>query len=168
MRMGMEDCFKPVKGALGGFEASVSMDSEAITVNVKPEFMSEVAEVLRGKGFDHVKSVTVIDYPERSVMRICYHASSYENECCRGVVVELCCEVDRSNPRVKSLVRVWRSAEFQEREAYEMFGVVFEEHPDLRPILLPEELASKHPLRKDFKVVEEEYIVEYKGGGKRA
>ena len=130
--------------------------------------MFRVAELLREKGFDHVKSVTVIDYPDKNALRVCYHASSYEKGCCRGVIAELCCEVDRSNPRVKSLVGVWRSAEFQEREAYEMFGVVFEGHPDLRPILLLEELASKHPLRKDFKVVEEGYIVEYKGGGKGA
>jgi NADH dehydrogenase subunit C (EC 1.6.5.3) len=64
--------------------------------------------------------------------------------------------VDRDDPVVPSLVGVWLSAEFQEREVYEYFGVRFDGHPDLRPLLLTPDLAAQKILRKDFKVVEED------------
>ncbi len=55
----------------------------------------------------------------------------------------------RAEPRLASLVPVFAGASWHERETYEMFGVIFEEHPDLKPLLLPDGFAG-HPLRKDF------------------
>jgi NADH:ubiquinone oxidoreductase subunit C len=57
----------------------------------------------------------------------------------------------RIDPRVASLVPIWPGANFAEREAYDMFGVTFEGHPDLTRILMPDEWEG-HPLRKDFGV----------------
>jgi NADH-quinone oxidoreductase subunit C len=55
------------------------------------------------------------------------------------------------NPRIASVSRVWRTADWHEREGYDMFGIVFEGHHDLRRILLPDDWEG-HPLRKDYKV----------------
>ena len=60
----------------------------------------------------------------------------------------------RANPTVASVTPIWRGAEYQEREAYDLFGVIFENHPDLRRILMREGFAG-HPMRKDY-VVEDQ------------
>ncbi len=66
-------------------------------------------------------------------------------------------EADRANPSVPSVSGVWRTADWHEREAYDMYGIVFEGHPDLRRILLPEDWPG-FPLRKDY-----EFPDEYQG-----
>ena len=66
-------------------------------------------------------------------------------------------QVDRANPSAPSVVGVWRTADWHEREAYDMYGIVFEGHPDLRRILLPEDWPG-YPLRKDY-----EFPDEYQG-----
>ncbi|NWG28845.1 MAG: NADH-quinone oxidoreductase subunit C [Ignavibacteriaceae bacterium] len=58
--------------------------------------------------------------------------------------------VSRDNPRVNSVINIWNSANWHEREAYDMFGIVFINHPDLRRILLPYDWEAGYPLRKDY------------------
>ena len=65
--------------------------------------------------------------------------------------------VDRDDPKIPSVASLWPTADWHEREAYDMMGIVFENHPDLRRILCPEDWVG-HPLRKDYK-----YPVEYHG-----
>lgn len=147
-----------IRESLGEIVREFSVAKGFIEVLVSPDDLVRAAEILKREGFDHVKSVTAVDYPDRGVIRVTYHTSSYERRDLSKVIVGLSVEVDRANARVKSLVGVWPSVEFQEREVYEFFGVVFEDHPDLRPLLLIDELASKRPLRKEF-VVREEPII---------
>jgi NADH:ubiquinone oxidoreductase subunit C len=59
-------------------------------------------------------------------------------------------KLDRSNAQIESVANTWRTAEFHEREVYELFGVNFLNHPDLRLLILPEGWEGKNPLRKDF------------------
>ncbi|MEM0123018.1 MAG: NADH-quinone oxidoreductase subunit C [Conexivisphaerales archaeon] len=121
--------------------------------------LKDVALSLSKMGFDHCLSVTCVDY--RSRMSVMWHISSYSKDEYKGHVLQLRIEVDTSkltpdpNYRapminVPSLVEVWKSAEFNEREAHEMFGINFQGHPDLRPILLSEDFYGKWPMRKDF------------------
>jgi len=63
--------------------------------------------------------------------------------------VRISCGVPEDDPVIESVVNVWRAANFQEREAFDMFGIIFQGHPDLRRILMPDDWEG-HPLRKDF------------------
>ncbi len=133
--------------------ASVSYDEKGriVKVVVEPGRLKDAAKSLKAFGFDHVKSVTAVDNMAQKKISVLYHISSYSKEELQKHIVQLECEVPRDRPEVDSLSDVWPSAIFHERETYEMFGVTFRGHEDLRPILLPEELLGKWPMRKDFR-----------------
>jgi NADH-quinone oxidoreductase subunit C len=146
--------------ALKGLYESVEEAKGFVSFIVPLDKLVEAAEALKSAGFDHVKSVTAVDRPKEGVIEVTYHVSSYgDPELAKGII-GLTVRVPRDDARMPSLSRIWVSAEFQEREVFEFFGVVFEGHPDLRPILLIPPIAELRPLRKDF-VVKEEPV--YKG-----
>ncbi|MFP3136893.1 MAG: NADH-quinone oxidoreductase subunit C [Nitrososphaeria archaeon] len=144
-----------LKSALGE-GISVEQLKGYLELQVDPGRLVDAARRLKEAGFDHVKSVTAVDYPAKKQIKVIYHVSSMLDEELARYVVGLATSVDRDDPVVPSLVGVWLSAEFQEREVYEYFGVRFDGHPDLRPLLLTPDLAAQKILRKDFKVVEED------------
>jgi NADH-quinone oxidoreductase subunit C len=101
--------------------------------------------------FDCLSNLSGVDYPKREVIQVVYHLYSYRQR--HAFVLKV--DAPRENPVVPSVAGVWRHAEWQEREAFDLLGVRFEGHPDLRRILMPEDWPG-HPLRKDF-VEPEEY-----------
>jgi NADH-quinone oxidoreductase subunit C len=108
----------------------------------------EIAAFLRsGEGLelDFLQDLTAVDWPARNVIEMVYHLCSFSRR--HGIVLKV--ETDRSNPAVPSLERIWKAANFLEREVYDLFGVSFTGHPDLRRILLPDDWVG-HPLRKDY------------------
>lgn len=158
--MNSERIVEEVKNVLGGLAREIAWRKGYLEVLVEAANIIEAAGKLKSMGLDHVKSVTAVDYPKESKIRVTYHASSYSREDLMGFIVGLSVDLPRDNPEMPSLVSVWDgSVEFQEREVYEFFGVTFKGHPDLRPLLLIRELAEKRVLRKDF-VVKEESIYE--------
>lgn len=158
--MNFEELAEEVKNILGGLAREITWRKGYLEVLVEAANIVEAAEKLKSMGLDHVKSVTAVDYPKESKIRVTYHASSYSREELMRVIVGLSVDLPRDNPEMPSLVTVWNgSVEFQEREVYEFLGVTFRGHPDLRPLLLIRELAEKKVLRKDF-VVKEESIYE--------
>jgi NADH-quinone oxidoreductase subunit C len=115
---------------------------------VKAERMVEVARFLKrtpGIELDHCNDVTALDWPKRNVIEVVYHLFSYRHR--HGIVLKV--EADRANPVVPSVEGVWKAANWLERECYDMFGVVFTGHPDLRRLLLPDDWEG-WPLRKDY------------------
>jgi NADH-quinone oxidoreductase subunit C len=102
--------------------------------------------------FDHAESVSGTDYPKENQIEIVYHLSSYSDENIVPMVLALSTRVDRDDPRVPSLISVFKSVEYHERETYEMVGVYFEGHPRMERFLLPEDWADIPPLRKDFRI----------------
>ncbi len=115
---------------------------------VKPERLVEVASFLKGTPgieLDHCNDVTALDWPKRNVIEVVYHLFSYRHR--HGIVLKV--EADRATPVVPSVEGVWKAANWLERECYDMFGVVFTGHPDLRRILLPDDWQG-WPLRKDY------------------
>lgn len=107
----------------------------------------DFARVLRDElGFDYLNSLTGVDYLADGRLEVVYHASSTTG----GPLLTFKVQVPRDNPIVPSLVALYPGAEFQEREAYDLLGIKFSKHPDLRRILTWEGFAG-HPLRKDWK-----------------
>ena len=114
-------------------------------------------EQLRGKGFTFLASVHGVDYyPEEPRLGVHYELLDMENV--DRVTVKL--RVHTDAPEVPSVTPAWPTADFQEREIYDMFGVVFAGHPDLRRILMPEDYEG-HPQRRDFPIGGEPVLFTY-------
>ena len=117
-------------------------------VVVNAENIVDVAAALRDElGFNYLSSVTGVDLIEDNKLEVVYHAYNIEQG---GGAVVLHVQVDRDDPVVPSLVPIFPGADFQEREAWDMFGIRFDGHPDLRRILTWDEFNG-HPLRKDWR-----------------
>jgi NADH-quinone oxidoreductase subunit C len=94
--------------------------------------------------FDYLFCLTCIDW--KTHLTMVYHLSSTVYR--HNIVVKT--KLDRNNPATESVSHIWRTADFHEREVYEMFGVNFLNHPDLRLLILPDGWEGKNPMRKDF------------------
>ncbi len=124
-----------------------------IDLECPPSITPTLAAYLRDvEELDHVTSVTGIDYPDTNSIRVTYHLSAYAKPAIRRLVVSISVNLPREQPTMPSLLSVWPSAEFHERETNEMVGVIFEDHPNLNRLLLPEDWNDPPPLRKDFKL----------------
>lgn len=125
----------------------VSPQKEVI-VTVKAESYLPVCRELRnapGYDFQHLSCLTAVDYPKENKITVVCHLWSYKT--CTQMTLKL--EVDRANPKAPTLENVWKGANWLEREVFDLYGVVFEGHSDLRRIMMPEDY-KKYPLRKDF------------------
>lgn len=121
-----------------------------LKVTVPVATMKEVAIFSRDElGFDHIGTVSGTDFMSKGEFEVIYFVGSTIPEQ-EELVIALAERVKRDDPVVPSLVEVWPGTEFHERETFEMFGVKFEGHPDLRRILLPEDWNDIPPLRKDY------------------
>jgi NADH-quinone oxidoreductase subunit C/D len=114
---------------------------------VSPEHLIQVAKSLRDDlGYDYLSSLTAVDYIAEGKIEVVY--IFYRSTGGSGLILKT--QTNRETPSVSSLVSLFPGAEFQEREAYDMFGIKFSGHPDLRRILMWEGYAG-WPLRKDFR-----------------
>ena len=120
---------------------------------VNPEKLLELASALKADyGYDFLSSVTGVDYLPENQMEVVYHI--YRSTGGPGLVIKV--QVSRDDPVVPSLVSVYPGADFQEREAWDLLGIRFDGHPNLKRILMWEGFYG-HPLRKDW---EEPYFEE--------
>lgn len=107
----------------------------------------EVAQALRDQlGYDFLTSATGVDYPAENVLEMVYHFHKTTG----GAPLALHVQAPRDNPVIPSLTPLFPGAEFQEREAWDLLGIKFTGHPDLRRILMWEGFEG-HPLRKDWR-----------------
>lgn len=115
---------------------------------VSPDKLTEVITVLRDElGFEYLSSITGVDLIQENKMEAVYHTYNLEQG---GGSVTLHVQVDRDNPVIPSITPLIPGADFQEREAWDLLGINFEGHPDLRRILTWDGFNG-HPLRKDWK-----------------
>jgi NADH-quinone oxidoreductase subunit C len=122
-------------------------------IMVPPEDISAVAIFLRDKiGFDHAESVAGTDYPKDNQIEVIYHLGSYGTRELEAHIIALTTRTSRDEARLPSLINVFRSVEYHERETYEMLGVYFEGHPRNERFLLPEDWADIPPLRREFRI----------------
>ena len=114
---------------------------------VAADRLIEFATALRDElGYDYLSSVTGVDYLPEGKMEVVYHAYKTSG----GPALIFKTQVAREDPRVPSLVSIYPGADFQEREAWDLFGIHFAGHPNLRRILMWEGFEG-HPMRKDWK-----------------
>jgi NADH-quinone oxidoreductase subunit C len=115
-------------------------------IRVAPESIGDVLEFLRGQGFNALMSVHGVDYfPDEP--RLGVHYELLDMSAVDRLTVKLRVPIDA--PNVPSVTERWPTADHQEREVYDMFGVIFDGHHDLRRILMPEDYEG-FPQRRDF------------------
>lgn len=125
---------------------------EVPTLIIKNESWHEVAKFLKEEAqlaFDYLSNLHGVDYEDR--MEVYYHLYSYPNRQSLAVKVK----TNREEPKVASVMDIWSGANWNEREAYDLLGIYFPGHTDLRRIMLPDDWVG-HPLRKDYVQYDEE------------
>ncbi|HKG31042.1 MAG TPA: NADH-quinone oxidoreductase subunit C [Nitrososphaeraceae archaeon] len=124
-----------------------------IKIYVDPINIVEVASFLRDSmGFDHAESVAGTDYPKDNQIEVGYHLGSYSKVDLGAHILLLATRTNRDDARLPTLINVYKSVEYHERETFEMLGVYFEGHPRNERFLLPEDWADIPPLRKEFRI----------------
>ena len=126
---------------------AVSAQKEVI-LTAKPESYIALCRSLRDDpfyNFQHLSCLTAVDYPKENKITVVLHLWSYGSRTQLTLKVDL----DRANPKIPTVEVIWKAANWFEREVFDLYGVVFEGHSDLRRIMMPEDYA-KFPLRKDF------------------
>ncbi|QEC47219.1 NADH-quinone oxidoreductase subunit C [Baekduia soli] len=145
---GLEILAQEVRDALPDAVLGTEFFRDKGALLVAPAAIVDVLEHLRGKGFASLASVHGVDYFPQDP-RLGVHYELLDMRALDRLTVKLRVEID--SPLVPSVTPRWPTADFQEREVYDMFGVVFEGHPDLRRILMPEDYEG-HPQRRDFPI----------------
>ena len=113
---------------------------------------ARIAEILRwlhadpDQRYDHLADVTAVDYGGGRALEVVYQLWSIPNR----AALRVKCELPPDSLEIESVTGIWAGADWLEREVYDLFGITFAGHPDLRRILMPDNYAEGHPLRKDF------------------
>ncbi len=136
----------------GGKVLEVKADALNPWVRVEAPSVAEIARYLRDDpalAFDSLMCLSGLDWPKTGTQEVVYHLYSFPHR--HRIVLKA--QVPREAPRLPSVEAVWPAANWHEREAFDLLGIVFEGHSDLRRILLPEDWEG-HPLRKDYTIPE--------------
>ena len=126
-------------------DALSEVSSEAILI--KSEFLFDIVKYLKSSpelDFNYLNHITAVDY--YAYFEVVYQLTSMKHN--HSLVVKTRC-YNRDNPSLPSVVSLWRGADFQEREIYDLMGISFVGHPNLKRIVLWEGFKG-HPLRKDY------------------
>lgn len=135
------------------------LDHGEVTLEIDPENIVEVCTFLKDEQrFARLSGVTAVDWhPREPRFEVVYHLHSLD----RNERLRLKCRVGGESPSIASVTGVWRAADWYEREVFDLFGISFRDHPNLRRIMMPEDWEG-HPLRKDYPV--HGYNYSYKDG----
>ena len=123
-------------------------DRNELTLTIAAEEIRAAAEAVKKAGYNFFEDLTAVDwFPSSPRFQLSYHilSHSYKERIRLRVMLE------EANPAVESITPVWPSANFYEREVFDLFGIRFSGHPDLRRIMLPDDWQG-YPLRKDYPV----------------
>jgi NADH-quinone oxidoreductase subunit C len=143
----------PTATALAAFDGAAVVSGKfergELTIQIAPEKIVSVCGFLKyDLGFVRLSTVTGMDwYPAEPRFEVVYHLHSID----RNERVRLKCRLPGKDPEIDSVTEVWRGANWFERETFDLFGVKFRNHPDLRRIMLPDDWEG-HPLRKDYSI----------------
>ncbi len=118
-------------------------------VFIAPDRNLEILEWLKNdpdQSYDLLRDVTGVDYGAGTPLQVVYQLFSIQHR----RALSLKCELPLDALEIESACSLWHAADWLEREVYDLFGITFRNHPDLRRILMPEDYDEGHPLRKDF------------------
>lgn len=130
---------------------SVGVQTNKPLAVIKKEDILNVAKKIKEMGFDNLSVITGVDCVDR--IEVIYNFFSYKKKLNLAIKVIL----DNKSPEVDSVTSVWKVADWLERETYDLVGVKFNGHPNLKRILLPEGWIG-HPLRKDYDMNTEQFV----------
>ena len=124
-------------------------DRGELTLEIAAAKITSICGFLKyDQKFVRLSSVTAVDrYPAEPRFEVVYHLHSIE----KNQRVRLKCRLGGAEPAIESVTSVWRGANWYEREVFDLFGIRFLNHPDLRRILMPDDWEG-HPLRKDYPI----------------
>jgi len=138
-----------LSAAIPNVQLEFSEYKNELTLQIAKKDVVEVCKLLKNDTelkFIHCEDVTAIDWAKRkNRFTVVYHLFSLKNKF--RLVVKA--DVDESDCNIDSVSSIWRAANWHEREVYDMYGINFNNHPDLRRMYMPEEFEH-YPLRKDF------------------
>jgi NADH-quinone oxidoreductase subunit C len=142
-----------VAALLGRFPEAITAGAfqmSELALEVNPAHIEEVCRFLKTEGgFRRLSAVTAVDWhPMEPRFEVIYLLHSMER---RSERLRLKCRLHGDNPEIDSITGVWAGANWYERETFDLFGIVFRNHPNLTRIMMPDEWIG-HPLRKDFPV----------------
>jgi NADH-quinone oxidoreductase subunit C len=132
--------------AIGVFDRSYAERGYHLDVKLKPDQIVTAAGILFELGF-FLETITGVDWIKENSLEAVYDFSRYDFDPCRIV---LRVRIPRTSPLLPTITGIYSGASWHERETHDFFGIVFDGHPHLIPLLLPED-ADFHPLLKDFK-----------------
>jgi NADH-quinone oxidoreductase subunit C len=154
---GLELIAQELTDAHPGSVLDTEFSHDRAVLLVEPVQVPTVIKVLMGKGYTFIPSVHGVDYyPDEPRLGVLYEMLDM-HEVDRITVKA---RVSTEDPRVPSIIDLFPGANWDEREVYDMFGVVFEGHPDLRRILMPEDFEG-HPQRRDYPIGGEPVLFTY-------
>jgi NADH-quinone oxidoreductase subunit C len=134
--------------ALTALATDAKYDRDELTITVARENIIDAAKAVQQAGYNFLEDVTAVDwYPSEPRFQITYHIVSMSLKERIRLIVRL----DTDDAAVDSITPVWPSANFYEREVFDLFGVHIAGHPNLKRIMMPEDWNG-HPLRKDYPV----------------
>ncbi|MDR3610277.1 MAG: NADH-quinone oxidoreductase subunit C [Ignavibacteriaceae bacterium] len=138
-----------LKDQVPGFECTEEEFRGELSLTFDKRDIVKVCEILKNDpelSFDLCEDVTAIDWAKRTLRyTVVYHIFSLKNK----FRVRLKCNIDEEDCAIDTVSSVWKSADWAERETYDMYGIQFNNHPDLRRMYMPEDFEY-YPLRKDF------------------
>lgn len=137
--------------AENGFEVeSLAPDHLGVEmIKVEAEFLIPIATALYAYGFNYLQCQGGYDRGPGQELVSFYHLIQVSDDADRPEEIRVKVFLPRENPKVPSVYWIWKGADWQEREAYDMYGIVYEGHPNLKRLLMPEDWVG-WPLRKDY------------------
>jgi NADH-quinone oxidoreductase subunit C len=137
---------KPVPRGNGIIEQDYLLKGFHLDVQLESEQLLKAVQIIFDLGY-YLESITGVDWIKDDQLEVVYDFSRYDFDLCRTV---LRTRLPRSAPQLPSITPIYTGASWHERETHDFFGIIFDGHPHLVPLLLPED-ADFHPLLKDFK-----------------
>ncbi len=149
--MTSQELYDDLKARFGDAVLEAKMDAPQPWVRIAESRTKEICVYLRDDArlkFDYLSCLSGVDLNDGKLAAV-YHLTSMVHK--HKLVLRAVCT--KEHPHIQSVAEVWGTANWHEREAFDLIGIVFDGHPDLRRILLPYDWEG-HPLRKDYKVPE--------------